>query len=69
MSAYLTLEHEAGAYLRQLEVEADDEGNVILWEQEEVPGVSCHLNRLAIPAHLVAAVASRMMTAAKGAGR
>lgn len=69
MSAYLTLEHEAGAYLRQLEVEADDEGNVILWEQEEIPGVSCHLARLAIPAHLAAAVASRIMSAAREAGR
>lgn len=69
MTTHLTLEAEDGVYLRQLEVEADDDGSVILWETEEVPGVSCHLHRLAIPLHLASTVAARIMAAVREAGR
>lgn len=68
MSAYLTLEAEEGVLVRQLDIEADDDGNVMLWELEEIPGVSCGFsNKIAIPLHLAETVAARIMRAVREA--
>lgn len=68
MTQHITLESEEGVYLRQLDVEEID-GDIVLWEMEEIPGVSLHTRRFAIPAHLAAAVAARIMSAVKEAAR
>lgn len=68
MSPPLMLESEPAAeYFRTLEIEADGD-DIVLWEEvNDYTGP--HLARLAIPAHLAAVVASRIMSAAREVGR
>ncbi len=68
MSPPLMRESEPGHdYSRTLDIEADGD-EIVLWEEvNDYTGP--HLARLAIPAHLAAAVASRIMSAARYVGR